>query len=147
MRAEIKPWMVAAVRYTKTDENGNDKRVTEKVALSADTFTEAENVILKEYADYANVDLDITGIARPAFKEIFFSDNDKDDKFYTAKLCFITIDEATEKEKKSKVVYLVQAATIAGAVKNIDEVMKPTMSDYTSISVTESGIANVLHGE
>lgn len=33
------------------------------------------------------------------------------------------IDEKTEKEKKSTVTYLVQANSVNGAIKNIDEVM------------------------
>lgn len=144
MRTVQLPWMVATVRYTKTDENGNDKRVTEKVALSADTYAEAEEKITKEFINYENVDLEITGMVRPTFNEVFFSDDNKDDKFYTAKLSFITIDEATEKEKKTNVTYLVQAATLNGAIKNVDEVMKSSTADYVSISATESKIVDVL---
>lgn len=144
MRALTLPWMEATVRYTKTDENGNDKRVTEKYVITAETFAEAEEKMLKALAEYENVDLEIRGMVRPAYGEVFFSDNDKDDKFYTAKVSIITLDEKTEKEKKTRQTYLVQGSSLNGAVKNIDEELGKSMVDYVSISATESKVVDVF---
>ena len=58
-------------------------------------------------------------------------------------LQFITIDEKTAKEKRSSVNYLVNAGTLNGAVKNIDEVMGGTMIDYVIASVAETQIMDV----
>lgn len=138
--------MEVSVRYTKTNEEGNDKRVSEKYVVAADSYAAAETKTLEWLADYACVDLEITGMARPAFREVFFSDSAQDDKFYTARLCFVTVDERTGKEKKSKVTYLVQAGSLNGAVKNIDEAMKGTQSDYVSVSVSESSVIDVNAG-
>ena len=74
---------------------------------------------------------------------MFFSENDNDDKWYKAKLQFITLDEKTEKEKRSNVNYLVQAASLQGAVKHIDSVMGNTMITYDIASVTETLIMDV----
>ena len=60
---------------------------------------------------------------------------------------FITIDEKTEKEKRSAVTYLVQAGTFNGAVKNIEEVMGGTMIDYVIASVAETTIMDVYEHE
>ena len=57
---------------------------------------------------------------------------------------FITIDEKTEKEKRSNVNYLVNAGTLNGAVKNIDEVMGGTMIDYVIASVAETALMDVF---
>ena len=66
--------------------------------------------------------------------------------FFKAKLEFITIDERTEKEKRSKVIYLVQAKSIARALRYIDEVMGKTMIDYDSVGVVATDIEDVyLH--
>ena len=73
----------------------------------------------------------------------FFSDMDKDDKWYKAKLQFITIDEKTEKEKRSSVFYLVQAGSLTKAVGYIDEMMGKTMIDYVISSVAETQIMDV----
>ena len=55
-----------------------------------------------------------------------------------------TIDEKTAKEKKSSVNYLVNAGTLNGAVKNIDEVMGGTMIDYVIASVAETMLMDVF---
>ena len=83
-------------------------------------------------------------IKKATYKEIFFSENDNDDRWYKAKLQFITIDEKTEKEKRSNVYYLVQAATFQGAVKNIDQVMGGTMIDYVIASLAETQLMDVF---
>lgn len=67
-----------------------------------------------------------------------------DDKYYRVKLAFITIDERTEKEKKSKVTYLVQAGSLEQARMNTEEVMNGTMIDYEFVSVTETKILDVF---
>ena len=70
------------------------------------------------------------------------------DKWYKAKLQFITIDEKTEKEKRSTVSYLVNAGSFNGSVKNIEEVMGGTMIDYVISSVSETTVMDVYeHGK
>ncbi|MCR5680133.1 MAG: DUF4494 domain-containing protein, partial [Prevotella sp.] len=76
--------------------------------------------------------------------EIFFDDSDLADRWYKAKLQFITIDEKTEKEKRSTVNYLVQAGSFNGAVKNIGDVMGSTMNDYVIASVAETTLMDVF---
>lgn len=57
---------------------------------------------------------------------------------------FITIDEKTDKEKRSAVNYLVQAGTLKGAVGNIESVMGTTMIDYVIASVAETKLMDVF---
>ena len=83
-------------------------------------------------------------IKKASYKEIFFSDEGTADHWYKAKVQFITIDEKTEKEKRTNVYYLVQASTIHQAVKNIDEVMGSTMIDYAIAAVSETTIMDVF---
>ena len=66
------------------------------------------------------------------------------DKWYKAKLKFITIDEKTDKEKKTAVYYLVQAGSFEGARKNIEDVMGGTMIDYVIDTVSETPIMDVF---
>ena len=76
--------------------------------------------------------------------DILFSYDKNDDRFYQAKIQFITLDEKTKKEKRSNFVCLVQAATLNGAIKGIDEVMSGTMIDYTSVEAKETKILDVI---
>ena len=119
------------------------KKVTEQYVVDALSFTEAEAAITEEMKSYISGDYRITDIKMAAYHEIFFSDMDKDDKWYKAKLQFITLDEKTEKEKRTAVNYLVQAASLPGAVKHIDEVMGSTQIDYVISSVAETMIMDV----
>ena len=56
----------------------------------------------------------------------------------------ITIDEKSNKEKKTKVRYLVQGDTIEKARKNVDEIMGKTMIDYNITSLKETSIMDVF---
>ena len=118
--------------------------MTEHYVVDALSFTEAESAILEEMKVYISGDYKITDIKPAAYHEIFFSDMDKDDKWYKAKLMFITLDEKSGKEKRSAVTYLVQASTLPAAVKNITDVMGGTMIDYEIANVAETQIMDVF---
>ncbi|ALO49139.1 DUF4494 domain-containing protein [Hoylesella enoeca] len=144
MKSRTADWFETKIRYEKTMEDGSMKAVTESYVVDALSFTEAEASITEEMSMYISGDFKITGIKTAPYKEIFFSDNGNDDRWYRAKLQFITIDEKTEKEKRSNINYLVQAATLLGAVKNIDEVMSGTMIDYVIAGINETPIMDVF---
>ena len=78
------------------------------------------------------------------FGEIFFDEKQSSDRYYKAKLAFITIDEKSGNEKRQNVTYLVHAENFNAAVKNIDEVMGGTMIDYEIISIAETQIMDVF---
>ncbi len=70
--------------------------------------------------------------------------NNADTRWYKAKLDFITIDERTEKEKRSRVTYLVQATNLNRAMKNVDDVMGGTMIDYDAASISDTKLVDVF---
>ena len=143
MRSRTADWYETKIRYEKTMEDGAQKKVTEQYVVDALSFTEAENTIIEEMSSYISGEFKITDIMHAAYREIFFSENTNDDRWYKAKLQFITLDEKTEKEKRTAVNYLVQAASLPGAVKHIDEVMGSTQIDYVISSVAETMIMDV----
>ncbi len=108
------------------------------------SFTEAESRIMEEMSSYISGEFTIEDIKIASYKEIFFSEEEMADKWYKAKLQFITIDEKTEKEKRSNVNYLVQAGTLKGAVNNIESVMGTTMIDYVIATVAETTLMDVF---
>ena len=124
-------------------DDGLQKKVTEQYVVDALSFSEAEERITEEMSSYISGEFDVTDIKIATYKEIFFSDDESADRWYKAKLQFITPDEKTDKEKRSNVNYLVQAATLPGAVKNIGEVMGGTMIDYVIATVAETQLMDV----
>jgi len=147
MRTRTTTWFECKIRYEKMMEDGMQKKVTELYVVDALSFTEAESAIIDEMSAYISGEFEVRDIKKAPYGEIFFSDEPSADRWYKAKLQFITIDEKTEKEKRSNVNYLVHAATFNGAVHNIDEVMGKTMIDYSIASVAETQIMDVFeHG-
>lgn len=147
MRSICKRWFETIVRYDKTMDSGEAKQVSEVYVLDAITFGEAEESITREMRHFIDGDFEVKNINPAPYSEIFFSDNETDDKYYRVKLDFITVNERTQKEKKLKVTYLVQAGSLEQARKNTEEVMNGTTIDYELVSVTETKILDVFEQE
>ena len=144
MRSRSADWFECKIRYEKVMEDGLQKKVTESYVVDALSFSEAEERIIEEMSSYISGEFDVADIKKASYREIFFADQDMADKWYKAKLQFITIDEKTEKEKRSNVYYLINAGSFNGAVKNIDEVMGGTMINYVVASMSETTTMDVF---
>lgn len=143
MRNRTSTWFETKIRYEKTTEDGLQKKVTEQYVVDALSFSEAETKITEEIQAYISGDFAVQAIKRASFKEVFFSDNDADDRWFKAKLQFITINERTEKETHSNMLYLVQAANIDVARKYIKDVMDSTIIDYDIVQLLETPFIDV----
>lgn len=144
MRSRTATWFECKISYEKTMEDGLQKKVKEQYVVDALSFTEAEKRITEEMSSYISGAFDVADIKKATYKEIFFSDEATADRWYKAKVQFITIDEKTEKEKRTNVYYLVQASTLQGALKNVDEVMGGTMIDYAIAAISETTVMDVF---
>lgn len=150
MRNRTSDWFEVKVQYEKVQEDGQQKKVTELYVVDAPSFSEAEHKIAKEMEPYISGEYKVKNITPTNYHELFFIDDDKsnDVKWYKAKLQFITLDEKTEKEKRSNVCYLVQGNSTETAQQNLNEVMGGTMIDYDIISISETKILDVFeHGD
>ena len=132
------------IKYNKVLEDGKEKLVTEKYLVSAMSFTEAEANFIKEITPYISGEFFIDDISRADYSELFLSEDESADKYYDAKLAFITLDEKSGKEKKTNVNMLVQAADMRDAMNRLDEGMKGTMCDYQSVKLQETSLIDVF---
>lgn len=144
MRSRTGSWYETGVKYQKMQEDGTEKVVTERYVVDALSFTEAENTIIDEMSVCVSGEMIVSNLGKAKYNEIFFSDVDDDDKWYKAKLQFIVIDDKSDREKRSNVVYLVQAKSLARALRYIDEVMGKTMIDYDIVGINETKIYDVF---
>ena len=144
MKSRTAQWFICKVRYEKMQENGMQKKVTESYVIDAVSFTEAEERIIEEMSAYISGEFEVKDISLAPFGEIFFDEKQSSDRYYKAKLAFITIDEKSGNEKRQNVTYLVHAENFNAAVKNVDEVMGGTMIDYEIISIAETQIMDVF---
>ena len=138
-------WFECKVKYERTLDDGKVKKVTEPYLVDALSFTEAEKRVIEERTPYMMGEFQVSDIKRARLAELFESNLESADKFYKAKLTFITLDEKTGAEKKSSHMVLVQAGDFESAVKRLKEGMKDSMSDYVISAMTETPILDIYH--
>lgn len=135
------------VAYEKEQEDGKQKTVIELYVVEAYSFSEAEETIIKEMSAYVIGDIEVKSITPAKYHEVFFSEDEGANKWFKAKLEFISIDEKTEKEKRNKVFYLVHGNTIDDANNIIKSIMDSTIIDYIISSVSETKIMDLFVNE
>ena len=91
-------WFECTAKYIKMDETGHEKKASETYLLDAISFTEAESRIYKELQTMVSGEFVVSRIAKTRISEIIPSDNG--DRWYKAKVTFITVDEESGKEKR-----------------------------------------------
>jgi len=123
-------------------ENGVQKKVTEPYLVDALSFTEAEARIIEELKPYIAGEFTIADIKRAKLSELFFNDNG--DRYFKAKIYFITLDEKSGVEKKTAVQMLAQASDIKEALEVVEKGMAGTLADYSIASLTETAIMDVF---
>ena len=102
MRNRTSIWFETKVRYDKTMEDGRNKKVTEQYVVEALSFSEAERRITEEISHYVSGEFGVKAIKLATYSETFFSDVYTDDKWFKAKIAFITLDEKTGKDQIQK---------------------------------------------
>ncbi|MFV0535965.1 MAG: DUF4494 domain-containing protein [Dysgonomonas sp.] len=135
-------WFECKVSYEKVMENGMQKKVTEPYLVDALSFTEAEARIIEEIKPYISGEFTITDIKRAKLSELFFNDNG--DRFFKAKVMFITLDEKSGTEKRTAAQMLAQASDLKEALRVVEKGMEGTLADYAIASLTETTIMDVF---
>jgi hypothetical protein len=84
----------------------------------------------------------VTRISRTNLAEIIPSETG--DRWYKAKVTFITFDEENGKEKRVSQFVLVFSTTVRNAFDQVIEAMKGMMADFEISGITESPIVDVF---
>lgn len=135
-------WFECKVRYEKLQDNGAVKKVNEPYLVDALTFTEAESRIIEELTPCISGEFSISAVKKTKIAEIFF--NDTGDRYYMAKVNFITLDEKSGSEKKVSSMILVQASDFDSAVTNFKKGMEGTLSDFDLVALSETMLLDVF---
>ena len=131
------------IRYERTMPNGMSKKVTELYLVDACSFAEAEGRITKEMEPYISGDFDVVTIKRTNYSEIVDSLSTAD-KWFKAKLVFITVDEKSGKEKKASTHFIVSASDINNAHICVVEHMKGSVMDFEIATLDETKIMDIF---
>ena len=137
-------WFECKIRYDKTMDDGKVKRVTETYMVDAITFTEAEHRFLEEVEPFMSGEYEVSDIKKAKIAELMASNDGNDDRWFKAKVAFITLDEKTAVEKRTSQIVLVQARDLKTAVQHLEKGMAGTMGDWVLTSMTETPILDVF---
>lgn len=137
-------WFECKVRFDKTMETGLLKKVTETYLVDALSFTEAERRFIEEMTPYISGEFTVTDIKRARLAEVFVNPDTAADRWFKAKVAYITLDEKSGAEKRSNQMLLVQATDFRDALKNLDNHMEGTLGDWVIVSITETPIMDVF---
>ena len=137
-------WFECKVRYDKTLENGLIKKVTETYLVDALSFTEAEKRFIEEITPFMMGEFIVTDIKRARISELFDSEDLSDDRWFRARIAYITLDEKTGVEKRTAQNVLIQANDFHKAINRLDEGMKGTLGEWVIVTVTETTIIDVF---
>lgn len=140
-------WFECKMKYDKTMENGLIKKVTDAYLVDALSFAEAENRFIEEMAPYMSGEYEVTDIKKAKIAELFESNDSLADRWFKARVAFITLDEKTGAEKRLRQTIMVQAVDLRDAQKNLDEGMKGTLGEWVCESLAETKIMDVYRYE
>ncbi len=135
-------WFECTAKYAKMGEDGREKKVSETYLLDAVSFTEAETRIYKELVSMVSGEFTVTRISKTKLAEIIPSE--MGDRWYKAKVTFITFDEENGKEKRVSQFVLVFSDNVKSAYDQVIEAMKGMMADFEIGGITESPIVDVF---
>ena len=138
-------WFECKVRFDKTLETGLMKKVTETYLVDALSFTEAERRFIEEMTPYISGEFTVTDIKRARLAYVFESEDAAADRWFKAKVAYITLDEKSGAEKRTSQNILVQATDFRDAVKVLDKNMEGTLGDWVIVSIAETTIMDVFH--
>lgn len=130
-------YFIATVKYDKIQENGAVKPVKEQYIFDAMSYTECEARVIEELTPCISGEFTIASIKRSRISEIFSPESDK---FYLAKIGFVTLDEKTAQEKRSVTQVLVGEPDFQSAFGTLLQEMRNTVSDWEIVSIAESPI-------
>lgn len=144
MRTKTSKWFEAKLRYDKVHDNGSEKKVTESFVIEAFSFGEAEKIALEFLGSLVSGEIQVININPMKFNEVIFDEEESCDRYYKAKLQFITLDEKIEKEMTKYFYYLVQASSFDNCKDTIRKMKQSTLIDYQIAAVSETKIVDVV---
>ena len=141
-------WFECKVSYERQADSMGMKKVSESYLVDALSFTEAEKRIIKEVRPVVSVgELEVVNIRRARIAELFLNEEAEDDRYFRAKVNFITVDEKSGSEKKTSATMIVKSDSLPNAVTELKAQLDSQMASYEIAAVTDTQILDVFQYE
>ena len=136
-------WFECKVSYERQADSMGMKKVSESYLVDALSFTEAEERIIKEVRPFVSVgELEVVNIRRARIAELFLNEEAEDDRYFRAKVNFITVDE-----KSGSATMIVKSDSLPNAVTELKAQLDSQMASYEIAAVTDTQILDVFQYE
>ena len=135
-------WFEVAVKFEKTADEGKVVKVSEKYLVGGLSFTDVESRIIKELEPFISGEFQVSAIKRYRLHELFKNENG--DKWFKAKVVYVTFDEEKQMERKRPAAIIAQACDLKEAREVIVEGMRNSMADYEIESISETKIIDIF---
>ena len=141
-------WFECKVSYERQADSMGMKKVSESYLVDALSFTEAEKRIIKEVRPFVSVgELEVVNIRRARIAELFLNEEAEDDRYFRAKVNFITVDEKSGSEKKTSATMIVKSDSLPNAVTELKAQLDGQMTTYEIAAITDTQILDVYRYE
>lgn len=138
----MQTWFTCKVKYQKIDDHGKMSRASETYLVDAINFTEAERRVFEIMEKYMNGELEVVGISKANYTEIFNYDDGQ--YWYKAKVGWSIFDENSSKETKVSNQMLVSANSVREAYDRIAENMETMLVPVEISAIALSPILDVF---
>lgn len=138
----MKTWYSCKIKYTKENDEGILKQVTEAFLIDAVSYTDAESRIYGIAEEIIPREFLVTQITKTNISEIVkFTE---EDDWYKSKVSYIAADDESGKEKKINVYLLVCAKNVGEAFEHINRYLAGMLVPYEIPSISLSNIMEVF---
>jgi hypothetical protein len=131
---------LAGVRYTRQQENGDLKRVTEMFIVPAISFTDVETKLFEEMETRTKGEFSVVSIKKTNYEYVLTSEDGG--LFYHVAVSYKTDDE--ESKKTFKLNFLIETSDIEKVNEIVNNVLKESIAEYKIVKVAESPVMHVL---
>lgn len=129
---------LAQIRYQRENETGILKTINEQYLLKAVSYTDAEAIVFDKVAE--NVpDFELVKCNPIKLSEIFLEDNNAE-KFWKAKVQYISFDEKSQKEKKTAHFMYINCHDLGEVYTSL----KNHLGNLNDYEITDVSLTNVL---
>lgn len=135
-------WFKVKVKYTKQQENGTFKRVSEPYILAAMTFTDAEARIYEELGEIIRGEFTVLSIERFDVHDLFHYEDS--DVWYETVIKFRSEADGDEKSKQVRQKFLISASSVAEATARTHESLSTLLVDFEVTSTKVTPIVDIF---
>lgn len=137
-------YIEVVISYDRRFEDGVVKRVSERYLVDAESLAEAETVVIDKMRPYMSGEFVATSARRTKIADMWGFGADK---YWLAKVTVVTVDERTDKERRSVEQMLVGADSFKEAYDVFADGMRDTAADWELVSLSQTRIVDVFRFE